>query len=75
MPTANDYRVALHARFEQAVAQGRSFEIVLSRDLYSEAGAKTEDHQMPNCCSVMMQEFRKGRTQRLEAPPAIKAHL
>lgn len=68
MPTANDYRAALSSRFSRAVAQKRALEIVLASDLYFEAGAKPEDRQMPNCCSAMNQELRKGRASVLDGP-------
>ena len=69
-PKADDYRRALRVRFEYAMARGQTSETVVARDLYAEAGATPSDRQMPNCCSVMWQEFHKGRASLVSAPPS-----
>lgn len=68
-PKAYDFRRALRIRFARALARGQTSETVIARDLYAEAGATPSDRQMPNCCSVMWQEFHKGRASLVSAPP------
>jgi len=69
-PKAEDFRRALRVRFARAMARGQTSEIVIARDLYAEAGATHSDRQMRNCCSVIWQEFHKGRASLVSAPPS-----
>ncbi|MEJ2118704.1 MAG: hypothetical protein P8Y36_12770 [Alphaproteobacteria bacterium] len=58
MPTADDFRRELEARFQQALEIGAPHIDVVSGDLHRAVGGyPTPKHRMPNCCSVMNQEF------------------
>ncbi|MEJ2124819.1 MAG: hypothetical protein P8Y47_08415 [Alphaproteobacteria bacterium] len=58
MPTADDFRRELEARFQQALEIGAPHIDVVSGDLHRAVGGyPTPKPRMPNCCSVMNQEF------------------
>ena len=68
--TRNDFRKALHARFERAAGGGLEYVWVQSGDLHREVGGYPgENHRMSLCCSVMRDEMYRADLL-LEAPPA-----
>ena len=54
MPTADEFRDALHRIFYEAFKAGRSSVDVNSGDLHARVGGyPSPDHRMPVCCQVM----------------------
>jgi hypothetical protein len=69
---ADDYRARLRFLFDQTTKQGAPYVDVRAGDLYRESGAKPEDRQMPNCCSVMKQEATDRAEILPGSPPSLQ---
>ncbi len=58
MPTADDFRAALHARLRAGHRRGQRWIDINSGDLHRALGGYPgPNHAMANCCSVMRQEL------------------
>ena len=76
MPKAIDFRRELHARFRQAQDTGAGYVDVVSGDLHRAVGGyPTPEPRMPNCCSVMHQEFDPDRDEILSEKLSNGARL
>jgi 5-methylcytosine-specific restriction protein A len=86
MPTTDDFRAELHAQISRAQRQGRPHVGVNAGELHRTVGGYPPkhggSHAMPSCCSVMREEFARGRadvihqTESGQAPAlTIRYHL
>lgn len=70
MPSKDDFREELHARFKRAVERGAKEIEINSGDLHRALGGYPADkHQMPSCCDVMHEERGAG-DQMISSPPS-----
>jgi 5-methylcytosine-specific restriction protein A len=70
MPTSEDFRDALRARFARGEALGLTFVEIISGELHRGLGGYPgPTHRMPSCCAAMRAEQRGG-DETLHAPPS-----
>lgn len=70
MPTKDDFRTELKARFNRVSRQGAREVEINSGELHrSLGGYPGRNHQMPSCCDVMNEEA-KGGDQIVSSPPS-----
>lgn len=61
MPTKDEFREELKARFRRATERGADHIEVNSGELHRAIGGyPSQNHQMPSCCDVMHEEQRTG---------------
>jgi 5-methylcytosine-specific restriction protein A len=67
MSSTQDFRTELEAQIERASKQGRPHIEVNAGELHRAVGGYPpkhgQSHAMPACCSVMRQEFSKGKAE------------
>lgn len=69
MPSADDFRAELSVRLARAGRQGRAHSEVNAGELHRALGGYPgPSHQMPACCSVMMQEFDPAKDEVVHEP-------
>lgn len=70
MPTKDEFRSELKARFERALERGaRAIEINSGELHRSLGGYPGGNHQMPSCCAVMQEECG-AEDEVLNSPPS-----
>lgn len=70
MPTKDDFREELRARFRRATERGAQEVVINSGELHrSLGGYPGQGHQMPSCCDVM-HEAARSTDEEISSPPS-----
>lgn len=70
MPTKDEFREELHARFRRATERGAKQIVVNSGELHRALGGYPgQGHQMPSCSDVM-HEAQRATDEVLSSPPS-----
>ena len=73
-PNAHDFLVEVDAQINQAAAQARPYVEINAGELHRSVGGypppEGENHAMPNCCSVMWQEYDAATDEIVHSPPS-----
>jgi hypothetical protein len=67
MPSADDFRTELTKQIDRAVKQGRPHVEINAGELHRKIGGYPpkagENHAMPTCCNVMLDELNRGNAE------------
>lgn len=69
MPTKDDFRAELHARFRRAEEKGASYIDINAGELHREIGGYPGDHRLPALCGVMSSE-KTAVDEIISSPPS-----
>ena len=76
MPTAEDFRLTLRARMQEAEQTSKTTVEINSGQLHRQVGGYPgQNHRMPMCCAVMRSEMTAGDAILREPPKKQGASL
>ncbi len=70
MAAADELRPELESQIDRAHRQGRPHVEINAGKLHRKVDPITVGKTMPTCCSVMMQEYRRGNAEIIFQPPS-----
>jgi hypothetical protein len=66
-PSTDDFRAELSAQIDRAVKHGRPHVEINAGELHRKIGGyppkASENHAIPTCCNVMLDEFNRGNAE------------